>query len=91
MDRLNDGKLKFPVSFELRVIMENTSSDEANMEALEAVIEELSIPHKEWGESRKSKEGKYTSYSLPVMIKNHDTLKALYAGLNSVPGVKHAI
>lgn len=85
-----DSKLKFPVSYELRVIMETQEKDEQNIEAIRMVLEKIRIPHKDWG-MRKSGEGTYTSYSVKVMVKDHSTLKLLYQELNSVPGVKHAI
>lgn len=85
-----DNKLKFPVSYEMRIIMETVENDEINIEAIRAVLEDLRIPHRDW-KHRRSSEEKYTSYSVKVMVRSHDTLKNLYAGLNKIPGVKHAI
>lgn len=85
-----DNKLKFPVSYEMRVIMETVENDEINIQAIRTVLEDLRIPHRDWNH-RRSSEAKYTSYSVKVMVRNHDTLKDLYTGLNKIPGVKHAI
>lgn len=85
-----DNKLKFPVSYEMRVIMDTVEDDNVNIDAIRAVLEELRIPHRDWSH-RRSSEAKYTSYSVKVMVRNHETLKDLYAGLNKIPGVKHAI
>lgn len=85
-----DNTLKFPVSYEMRVIMDTVENDETNINAIQNVLDELRIPHRDWNH-RRSSEAKYTSYSVKVMIRNHDTLKELYAGLNKIPGVKHAI
>ncbi|MCH5150849.1 MAG: DUF493 domain-containing protein [Spirochaetales bacterium] len=85
-----DNKLKFPVSYEMRVIMETIENDEINIKAIQTVLEQLRIPHRNWNH-RRSSEAKYTSYSVTVMVRNHDTLKNLYTELNKIPGVKHAI
>ena len=85
-----DNKLKFPVSYEMRVIMETVENDEINIEAIRTVLEDLRIPHRDWNH-RRSSEAKYTSYSVKVMVRNHDTLKDLYTGLNRIPGVKYAL
>ena len=74
----------------MRVIMETIEDDNVNIDAIRAVLEELRIPHRDWNH-RRSSEAKYTSYSVKVMVRNHETLKDLYAGLNKIPGVKHAI
>lgn len=85
-----DNKLKFPVSYEMRVIMETVENDETNIKAIQTVLDNLRIPHRDW-DHRRSSEAKYTSYSVKVMVRNHNTLKELYAELNKIPGVKHAI
>ena len=49
-----DNKLKFPVSYEMRVIMETVEDDNVNIDAIRAVLEELRIPHRDWGHRRSS-------------------------------------
>ncbi len=85
-----EQKLKFPVKFDLKVIMTTQEKDQLNIDLLEPVLNNLNITFGKWTHKPSGK-GTYTSYSVSVRILSQEILTQLYNDLKTVPGVKMAL
>jgi putative lipoic acid-binding regulatory protein len=83
-------QLSFPVTFELKVIMDATIPDKVNTTNIEGLLNKMNIPKKGL-RNRLSEKGRYMSYTYEVTIIDHATLKELYKELKTLPGIKMAI
>jgi putative lipoic acid-binding regulatory protein len=83
-------QLSFPVTFELKIIMDATIADKVNLNNIEELLKGLEIPHQRL-RSRLSNRGRYMSYTYRVTIVTHALLKDLYKKLKALPGLKTAI
>ena len=83
-------RISFPVTFELKVILDATIPDETNTRNIEALLDELSIPN-EFIRKRLSSSGRYMSFSYKVSFEDHKSMKDLYEKLKELPGIKFAI
>ena len=83
-------QISFPVTFNLKIIMDATIPEEQNIKNIEEVLDDLEIPKKSMGK-RLSSSGRYMSFTYEVMIREHPILKALYKNLKSLPGIKFAV
>ena len=83
-------RISFPVTFELKVIMQATIPEEENRRNIESVLEGLEIPHQGL-RRRLSMKGRYMSFTYRVTITRHPVLKKLYDDLKSIPGIKFAV
>lgn len=82
--------IKFPVQFDLKIIMTTPSNHQDNVDSLEAVLRNLSIDFSNW-RHKISDKGAYTSYTVNVLIISQSILTQLYTDLKNVPGVKLAL
>lgn len=85
-----DEKVKFPVKFDLKVIMITQEKDQDNIDLLEPLLKKLNISFGKWSHKPSGK-GTYTSYSVSVKITSQEILTQLYNDLKTVPGVKMAL
>lgn len=83
-------KIKFPVNYDLKIILLANGRHEDNKAMLEQVLVKLGISFLNW-RHKESGKGKYTSYTVFVRITNESLMKELYMELRSVPGFKMAI
>jgi putative lipoic acid-binding regulatory protein len=83
-------QISFPVTFNLKIIMDATIPEQQNIKSIEEVLDGLEIPNKSMGR-RLSSSGRYMSFTYEVMIQEHPVLKALYEKLKSLPGIKFAV
>ncbi|MCP4049513.1 MAG: DUF493 domain-containing protein [bacterium] len=87
---IQNEKIKFPVKYTLKVIIEvNTGADE-NIDVLKKILLKLSISHGEIT-FRVSRNAKYYSYSVEVIVNNQEIFDGLYQALNEIPGMKFAV
>ncbi len=86
----NTENLRFPVNFDLKVIMISRGDDEENRVKLRALLDRLSILYREW-RSKKSSKGNYISISINVTISSRYIFDSLYADLRKLEGIKFAI
>ncbi len=89
-DPFRDEKLEFPISFHIKIIMENIDSIEDNERVLKIVLESNNIPHSDWSH-KKSREQSYISFSAFVTISSKDEMIYIYNKIKEVPGVKMVI
>lgn len=85
-----DQEVKFPVRFDLKVIMNTPADHNDNINKLEFVLNTLDIAFHNWRQKPSGK-GTYTSYTVNVYIISHEKLSNLYSDLKSIPEVKMAI
>lgn len=87
MECLNKkAKLKFPLSFDLKIVME-TKDDEENKSLISSVLKDLKIPLSDW-DIRESAQGNYKRYSVKVTLITKKRMDEMYSELIKVPGVK---
>ncbi|NOR86323.1 MAG: DUF493 family protein [Bacteroidales bacterium] len=85
-----EDKIKFPVNFDLKVIMFTQPDPQVSIAELESLLVQLNIPFKNW-RHKPSGKGTYTSFTVSVHLETQDLMTKLYANLKTVPGVKMAL
>lgn len=83
-------KIKFPVNYDLKVILIANGLHKENIASIEKVLNQLGVSFLNW-RHKDSGQGKYTSYTVHVRIGDEPLMKKLYEELNTVPGFKMAI
>lgn len=86
----SNEKIKFPVNYDLKIILLANGRHDDNKAMIEQVLVNLGISFLNWRHVESSK-GNYTSYTVHVRISNEEIMKNLYLELRSVPGFKMAI
>ncbi len=87
---IENAKMKFPVTFQLKAVMDSASTDNENQAKLSFVLENLKIKNK-YISNNKSSKGNYISYNYQVTLINKLQLETLYIDLKKVPGLKFAL
>lgn len=85
-----DAKIEFPVTFDLKTVINATISDKENMANLTIVFDNLKVDNAYLG-NKKSSKGTYVSYNYKVTLQDKKQLDKLYIDLKTVPGLKFAI
>ena len=85
-----EEKIKFPVDFDLKVIMYTQEDPSLSIVELESLFVTLKIPFKNW-RHKPSGKGTYTSFTVSVHLETQELMSQLYKDLKTVPGVKMAI
>lgn len=83
-------KIKFPVNYDLKIILNANSMHKENMAMMEQVLVKLHISFLNW-RHKDSGKGKYTSYTVHVRIIDKEQMKNMYAQLRTIPGFKMAL
>jgi putative lipoic acid-binding regulatory protein len=83
-------EIDYPVSFDLKVIMNMTRPVSEQTKYLEDVFSSLHIPNSSW-RNKSSKQGNYMSHTIHVTIMNQSILEELYSKLKSNPEIKFAL
>lgn len=83
-------KIKFPVNYDLKVILIANQKHNENKAMIEHVLIKLGISFLNW-RHKDSGQGKYTSYTVHVRIISEELMIRLYEELKTVPGFKMAI
>jgi putative lipoic acid-binding regulatory protein len=89
-DLLIGERIKFPVVFDLKAIMDASVPEHENFARLLAVLESEKIPYAKFSHKISNK-GKYISFSVQVEVRSYDVLQALYKKLGELPGLKFAV
>ncbi|NQU33283.1 MAG: DUF493 domain-containing protein [Bacteroidetes bacterium] len=87
---LENVQIEFPVTFQLKAVMDTSSSDDENKKKLIDVFNNLKVKNK-FINTKQSSKGTYTSYNYKVTLISKAQLGTLYENLKSVPGLKFAI
>lgn len=83
-------RISFPVTFDLKVIMDATIPDSVNEANIEALLGGLQIRNRHT-RHRLSSSGRYMSYTYSVTIESYQVLSNLYSDLKTLPGLKFAV
>lgn len=87
---IKNAEIEFPVTFELKAVLDASVSDNDNMKNLTDVFDKLKISNSYIG-NKKSSKGTYVSYNYKVTLQNKPQLEKLYSDLKNVPGLKFAL
>jgi putative lipoic acid-binding regulatory protein len=82
--------VNYPVSFDLKVIIETSIHADESQKNLETLLKKLKVPFSNW-RRRSSSGGKYISFTVSVDIDSAELLEKVYTALKEIPGVKFAI
>lgn len=83
-------KINFPVTYELKVIVELSRPIEALRQSVEEKFDLLKIPFSFLAEKPSSK-GNYTSMSYKITLSDAPQMNALYSSLREIKEVKFAV
>ena len=89
-EAMKNAEIKFPVTFEIKAVMESSSSDNDNNKKLTDVFKSLAINYS-YINNKKSSKGTYVSYNYKVTFNDKLQMEKLYADLKNVPGLKLAL
>ncbi len=87
---LDKEKLRFPVSYHLKAVLEASLGEETDRQNLEAIFESVHVPYTFHG-IKSSTKGNYISYTYKVTLQNKSQMLELYDKLKSVEGLKFAL
>jgi hypothetical protein len=88
--KTDSQKIVFPVTYELKAVMTNTTDDESNLAKLGAKLTEHQVDFK-FQTKKKSSKGNYTSFTLRVTLLSKEQMDNLYEDLKKVEGLKFAV
>ncbi len=84
------AEVEYPVAFQLKAVMDTSSSEDETKKSIAALLGELKIPNSFIG-SRTSSKGTYISYHFDVTIADRNQLELMYDSLKRLPGFKFAL
>lgn len=87
---LDEKKIEFPVTFNLKAVMAGTDSNASNKEKVESVFDKLGVKHS-YNDKKVSSKGTYTSFTFEVTLNSREKMDALYDALKNVDGLKFAL
>jgi len=87
---MKNAKIEFPVTFDLKAVLNASNPDDVNMGNLSLVFSKLKVSNTYLG-NKKSSKGTYVSYNYKVTLENKPQLETLYSDLRNVPGLKFAL
>ncbi len=82
--------LQFPLSFDLKVVVDNTLTATETIQFLDKLMLRLAVANEYLGFKESSK-GNFISHTFRVLLLDHPHLQELYAELKTVPGIKFAV
>lgn len=85
-----DEEVKFPVNYDLKVILDNKGNKETQQQAIEKVLIIHKVTFSDW-RSKYSSNDKYISFTVNININSHEQMTGLYEGLKSIEGIKLAL
>lgn len=86
----NDPKIEFPVTFELKVVVETLVSLTETQQQLDIMLLRLAVANEYLG-VKESGKGKFASHTIRVLLLNQEHLEELYSELKKLPGLKFAV
>ena len=82
-----NAKLKFPVKTDLKIILDNSLSEDDARCSIYSICEQLMIACNGFS-VKSSSGGKFNSYTINVIFKNREEMNDLYRDLGLLPGLK---
>ncbi len=84
------GKLEFPVSFNLKVVMESDDNPEMFQSEIEKLLGTLHVEHS-FKSLKTSNKGNFLSYTFQVTLLGQLQMSNMYDALKNLPGIKFAL
>lgn len=84
-----EGRIDFPVTFDLKVIMNMAGTLEDNRSRLQGILDALGIPFAEW-RTRFSSNRNYVSFSVTITLSDRALMDRLYGELKKDAAVRFA-
>ena len=82
--------LEFPVTYDLKVIFDNTLHQDLHLRNLELVLEDAAVEFSDV-KFKPSRQGNYVSISVAIKLASEVQMQLLYKQLRLLPGIKLAI
>ena len=86
---MNKPEIKFPVTYDLKVIMES-GNDVENQIVIKKALDNLKISNSNW-DIRESSLGNYKRYSVKITVISKKIMEELYNVLPKIPKVKSVL
>jgi len=90
MSDLEGKAIEFPVTFELKAVMQGSGNDTESKSKLAVVFLQFKVKH-DYLHKKVSSKGTYTSFTFRVNLKSRKQMDDLYAALKGVDGLKFAV
>jgi len=88
-NKLYDSGLKFPLTWNARVLAYSSAGDIA--ELITDVLERANLPQYACVPGNVSSSGTYRTWVIKALVPDYPTLRILFSGLERLPGVKMLI
>ena len=85
-----DEEVKFPVNYDLKVILDNKGDKETHQGSIEKVLKSHKISFSSW-RSKFSSNDKYISFTVNININSHEQMTKLYESIKTIDGIKIAL
>ncbi len=85
-----DEEIKFPVSYHLKVVMEDPDDEAKHLETLMEIFQKLDIKFN-FHDKKLSSKGNYVSYTYYITLENKSQMDKLYSELKTIKGLKFAM
>jgi len=82
--------VEYPVSFELKVILNSDTEDKIHRRNLELVLEDTNVKYS-FIKSSISSKGSYISITMEVVMVSESQMHQMYEKLKLLPGIRFAI
>ena len=89
-DPFEGEKVKFPVSFDIKIIMNSIGDDSVNEKILRGIFDRFSILHRDW-QKKMSSGNKFVSFSVNITLESQEKMDSLYNELKQEPNIRFAI
>lgn len=83
-------EIKFPISYELKVIFDTKEELNIYQRNLELVLEDAKVKHS-FVKSNPSSKGKFVSITMAITLNDKEQMDYLYQRLKLLPGIKLAV
>jgi len=83
-------KIKFPVTYHLKAVMEGTENEKKHKEELVRLFDVLEIKY-QYRYKKFSSKGAYVSFTYEITLTGKQQMNDLYAGLKKIKAVKFAL
>lgn len=85
-----EEKIEFPITFQLKAVMVETSDDENNKGKLVEIFKKLNISNN-YIDKKVSSKGSYVSYTYEITVKDKLQMDTMYADLKKIKELKFAV
>lgn len=83
-------EIEYPVSFNLKVILDTNETLEIQQRNIELVLEDVGVEFN-FVRTKQSSKGSFVSYTINVRLDNKQQMDNLYTRLKLLPGIKFAV